>query len=861
MDMDDKCLEDIDNSVNKDNKIEENKNKIGIKSRELAEFDDKNMEAFLNDVKIGSKGWVDCDNSCDESELESIVSCNVDVDEVVNYEEDGKDNKVKSSEVITNNFRLKENRKLCGVDMKVDVSRNEAESVVMDVGEFLNGEDVNLVCKSNVGSLVVGHDNNIFEVDKKSGTISIYDSSVHDFSKRLKVMLRKKGIDFEESLHQLLTWRQFSDFRCLPAHKPFPSLSDDRENVNFLLDPLKEEVYSCPQPEGFGVIQTSKKVNTYAGKALYGLKQLQSLRRLRGVNLQVVPHVIVDEDKLKRLWLHNNKIPLICDSQSAKASQATPCNIHKQRHPYTLTMFYESLPRSVEVSCPEGMVVRLGINPMIQPEPEDLPKDNPKLKIAVLRPSDAMQNPSQPFGFLSTETCLIVMEDNTRYLLTSFLTPRFEVFTGSYTYLDDYEYSSLAFEEEGLNHLETNIFSSKLSLWKARLLLVGGRLSLIKAVLGNLPTYFMSIYLMPVSIRSNLELMRSKFFRGADQNENKMSWVKWTKCLSSKQMGGLGIGSIYGLNIGLPFKWIWRFLIQPLALWSRVIRSIYGQSGGVFNVTNRRPKQSTWGTILSLVHRLKDKDIWFGNTPLRLQFPRIYNLDIERNCLIANRIPLLLSDWSTALRRFPRGGVEMTQFDDLKAVIGNVSLTDQRDTWQWSLDVAGGFSVGSARAFVDDTMLEADSVATRWNRTIPIKVNVFLWRLHLNKLPSRVNLDSRGVRIDFILCQTCQLYVETVNHIFFNCEMAKDLWSLLAKWWDLDIPICANISEWYDWLDVVRVAAMARSALECVGGTLFWSIWNFRNQLLFSCPPPKKATIWDFIISQSFLWFSFRNPK
>ncbi|GJS67840.1 hypothetical protein Tco_0682405 [Tanacetum coccineum] len=31
------------------------------------------------------------------------------------------------------------------------------------------------------------------------------------------------------------------------------------------------------------------------------------------------------------------------------------------------------------------VVVRLGINPVIQPEPEDLPKDNPKLEIAVLR--------------------------------------------------------------------------------------------------------------------------------------------------------------------------------------------------------------------------------------------------------------------------------------------------------------------------------------------------------------------------------------------------------------------------------------------------------------------------------------------
>ncbi|GJZ24365.1 retrotransposable element Tf2 [Tanacetum coccineum] len=139
-------------------------------------------EAFSNDITIDSKGWVAGESSCDESELELIVSCKVDVDGMVNCEEDGKDNEVKSSEVITNNFRLKENR---NDDMKEDVSKNGAESVVMDVGEFLNGEDENLVCKSNVGSLVVGHESNIFEVDEESGTLSVYDSSVHDFSKRV----------------------------------------------------------------------------------------------------------------------------------------------------------------------------------------------------------------------------------------------------------------------------------------------------------------------------------------------------------------------------------------------------------------------------------------------------------------------------------------------------------------------------------------------------------------------------------------------------------------------------------------------------------------------------------------------------
>ncbi|GJV17324.1 hypothetical protein Tco_1362647 [Tanacetum coccineum] len=120
------------------------------------------------------------------------------------------------------------------------------------------------------------------------------------------------------------------------------------------------------------------------------------------------------------------------------------------------------------------------------------------------------------------------------------------------------------------------------------------------------------------------------------------------------------------------------------------------------------------------------EDIWFGSTPLRLQFPRIYLLDIDRNCPIANRIPLLHSDWSTVLRRSPRGGVELAQFDALNSFIGNVLLTDQCDSWQWNLDVVAGFSVASVRSLVDDTTLHGDLVATRWNRNIPIKVNVFL---------------------------------------------------------------------------------------------------------------------------------------
>nr|GEW48110.1 hypothetical protein [Tanacetum cinerariifolium] len=172
-------------------------------------------------------------------------------------------------------------------------------------------------------------------------------------------------------------------------------------------------------------------------------------------------------------------------------------------------------------------------------------------------------------------------------------------------------------------------------------------------------------------------------------------------------------------------------------------------------------------------------DIWCGQQPLKEVFPRIYSLDTDKGCFIANRVGL--HDWNLVLRRTPRGGTESAQFNSLKDTIGNIILTGQHDSWQWSLDMSKGFSVASVRQLVDSHILVTGNEATRWNRSLPIKVNMFLWRLKLNKLPSRVNLDRRGIEISSLLCPLCLGDFETVNHSFFNCDMAKGLWSLFAS--------------------------------------------------------------------------------
>nr|GEV86333.1 hypothetical protein [Tanacetum cinerariifolium] len=324
-----------------------------------------------------------------------------------------------------------------------------------------------------------------------------------------------------------------------------------------------------------------------------------------------------------------------------------------------------------------------------------------------------------------------------------------------------------------------------------------------------------------------------------------MTWVRWNKCLASKDLGGLGIGSIFGLNIGLLFKWIWRFLRCPSDLWVTIIKNIYGSHGGINDTSTLRFSHSTWGGILSFIKRIKQKgndlfsycarkiddgastrlweDTLCGDQPLKTLFPRIYLLESDKHCFVKNRFPF--QDLSSALRRHPRSGAEMAQFSDLQAKIAIVVLSDQ----------------------------DTDLIATCWNRHIPIKVNIFIWSLMLNKLSFTVNLDRRGIDVGWILCPICQADVETINHIFFSFDMALELWVKLARWWGLDIPVCANILEWFEWIDSLHSSNIVKTTFEGVGGSLMWSIWSYINRLIFSNPPSKKAVLWDAIVSQLYL--------
>ncbi|GKE20143.1 RNA-directed DNA polymerase, eukaryota, reverse transcriptase zinc-binding domain protein [Tanacetum coccineum] len=120
-----------------------------------------------------------------------------------------------------------------------------------------------------------------------------------------------------------------------------------------------------------------------------------------------------------------------------------------------------------------------------------------------------------------------------------------------------------------------NKFKLKLSTWKASLLSIDGRLTLIKSVLGSLGICYLSLFKAPESVINTLERHRARFFWGGYDGNNKMVWVRWKNVLASLKQGGLGIGILKAFNLGLLQKWRWRFTTNPNLLWVKLIKAIH----------------------------------------------------------------------------------------------------------------------------------------------------------------------------------------------------------------------------------------------------------------------------------------------
>ena len=137
-----------------------------------------------------------------------------------------------------------------------------------------------------------------------------------------------------------------------------------------------------------------------------------------------------------------------------------------------------------------------------------------------------------------------------------------------------------------------------------------GKEILLKVVVQSIPTYCMSVFLIPISLCKEIHGLMQQFWWGHKENTSKISWVSWEKMGLAKSDGGLGFWDLVSFNTALLAKQIWRLLINPNSLAARVIGAKYFPSTTVLEAQVGKRPSFAWRSIMAAKGLVKQGLIW-----------------------------------------------------------------------------------------------------------------------------------------------------------------------------------------------------------------------------------------------------------
>ncbi|GJZ83158.1 hypothetical protein Tco_0648331 [Tanacetum coccineum] len=295
-----------------------------------------------------------------------------------------------------------------------------------------------------------------------------------------------------------------------------------------------------------------------------------------------------------------------------------------------------------------------------------------------------------------------------------------------------------------------NKLLARLSKWKMKTLSLGGRLTLLKTVLGSTPIYYMSLFKVSSQVLKKMESILSRFFNGVDIMEKKLSLAKFILAMHGKD-GNLGT------TVKSSFP----------SIWLDIIRDLHNLKNKCIDLLGLIKKKIGNG-----VYTLFWEDTWKGDIAFKFLYPRIYKLETCKQINVNSK--LAHDNMSLTLRRMPRGSAELEQFNDMINSLTDLQLPNMQDRWFWSLSGSGDFSV------------------------------------------------------------------------------ASDIFRKIASWWDVNHPRVSSFEEWEMWISSLTLSSRRKQLFEGIIYIGWWSIWNFRNQVVFGSTIPSKAFLFDDIVARSF---------
>ncbi|GKD50972.1 RNA-directed DNA polymerase, eukaryota, reverse transcriptase zinc-binding domain protein [Tanacetum coccineum] len=231
--------------------------------------------------------------------------------------------------------------------------------------------------------------------------------------------------------------------------------------------------------------------------------------------------------------------------------------------------------------------------------------------------------------------------------------------------------------------------------------------------------------------------------------------------------------------------------------WKKVIRSIHGPQGGLHDVSFIKSKAGPWFHIAKLNGDLNK-----------------YGIDLQY--------------------------LFKVKLGQLECVIDNTR----------------SFTIGGMKSLITYSLTPLSTYPYTWNKLVPIKVNISSWRIKNNRIPTRVNLDNRGIDLHSTRCPVCDNDLETEEHILVKCNVAVETWCGILKWWNLHNTRIDNLNDIFSLASRSNLSPFHTKVLDAVIHSTLWILWKFRNNSFFSSTRPKRSLILNDVEHLSFIWIS-----
>ena len=179
--------------------------------------------------------------------------------------------------------------------------------------------------------------------------------------------------------------------------------------------------------------------------------------------------------------------------------------------------------------------------------------------------------------------------------------------------------------------------------------------------------------------------------------------------------------------------------------------------------------------------------------------------------------------------------------------ISNIQLSNDPDTRVLASMKAEPFSTsGAYRLLQQDTEQQTD-IMLLWSTRLPTKVKFFAWLLSHGRLNTREYLYRRSIRkLEEAYYECCPTVMETDEHIFISCPVARQVWRRLG----LDADTLDPRRPWQFPLNSMLPDTVCIDVVLL----LLWHMWKARNAKIFDHVNSSPLDIIRRVLKDMDLW-------